>query len=456
MNNNYFLQQQFLNYIKEFALSNPSNMITSKFVYSNLIRFNIKDPGIGVSGYYKDWIKRYQNNSNINVFQTNNPNFLYFKKGRISKNEIKLYIPLKLGYLEQGANQIFDFISGQSMEHESKIAVIIRNDNLVVRVNSLEDAEKIVNFVNSNLYLMNSLANVNPFLPNWNGIGVAMDNNQSYNTIVSDVISQYLNELKINNDLDSFTVEGLNTFVKNIINNIQDLDKRDIYTLISKVTQPGFKIENFFEHANNKLIDKYDEDRERIVNSEFYLEEAIRITEERYPNISKGAIFQYLKGNPNGFTRTKNVRNGLIKYVDSGDLINLMRAKLIENGILIPNNDNELIDKYLNILFEKQKNDLLFEAFETIKIAYINTLNKYNANQARCALNDLILYKDINKFTNSFKDRDKLKNILDMDIKKIILSNINIDNLNVNDIKQIVYRFEETIGLYPKTNQNVY
>ena len=104
---------------------------------------------------------------------------------------------------------------------------------------------------------------------------------------------------------------------------------------------------------------------------------------------------------------------------------------------------------------EKQKNDLLISAFETIKNAYINTLNKYNTNQARCALNDLILYKDINKFTNSYKDRDKLKNILNMDIKKIILNNINIENLNVNDIKQIVYRFEQSIGLYSKTNQNV-
>ena len=43
-----------------------------------------------------------------------------------------------------------------------------------------------------------------------------------------------------------------------------------------------------------------------------------------------------------------------------------------------------------------------------------------------------------------------------MDIKKIILNNINIENLNVNDIKQIVYRFEQSIGLYSKTNQNVY
>ena len=456
MNKNYLLQQQFLDYIKNLSLWNPDKIITSKVVYSSLISFNIDNSGINVSSYYEGWKKRYQNNSNINVFQTNNPHFLYFKNGYLSKNEIKLYIPLKFENLQQGANQIFDFISSQGIEHESKIAVIIRNDNLVVRVNSLEDADKIVNFVNSNLYLMNGLANVNPFLPNWNGIGVAMDNNESYNTVVSEVISEYLYELKKTNSLEKFTVEGLNSFVRNKINITQDLDKRDIYSLIATTTQSNFKIANFFQHANNKLIDKYDTDKRRITNPEFYLEEAIFETEKNYPNTSREAILQYLSGNPNGFTRKEKARSGLIKYVRPGDLIFLMRGKLIENGILIPNNDIELIDKYLNILFQKQKNDLLPNAFEIIRNAYINTLNKYNINQSRCALRDLILYKDINKFTNDFKDRDKLKTILNMDIKEIILNNININQMNVNDVKQFVFRFEESIGLYQKTNQNVY
>lgn len=456
MNRNQLLQQQFLDYIKELSIYNPSKMITSYFVYSNLIRFNINDPEMNVERYYDNWKKRYQNNPNINVVQTNNVDFLYFKNGRLSRNEIKLYIPLKFDYLEQGANQIFDFISSQGIEHESKIAVKIRNDNLVVRVNSLEDAQKIVNFVSSNLYLMNGLANINPFLPNWNGIGVAMDNNDSYNSVVSEVVCDFFNELKINNSLEKFTVEELNKFIKNKINSIRDLDKRDIYSLISKTTEPNFKMQDFFQHANYKLIDKYDTGRKRITDPKFYLEEAIRITEKYYPNNSKQAILEYLKGNSQLFTRKENVRYGLEKYVSPGDLINIMRSKLKENNVSIPYNDNKLVDEYLKIILEKQKNDLFIETFEIIKNAYFNTLNKYNINQAREALNDLILYKTINKFTNDFKDRDKLQMILDVDIKRVILNNINIQNLNVNDIRKIIYRFEESIGLYSKKSQNVY
>ena len=456
MNRNQVLQQQFLNYIKELSMYNPSKMITSSFVYSNLIRFNINNPGMNVECYYDNWKKRYQNNTNINVVQTNNTSFLYFKNGRLSRNEIKLYIPLKFDYLEQGANQIFDFISNQGIEHQSKIAVIIRNDNLVVRVNSLEDAQKIVNFVSSNLYLMNGLANINPFLPNWNGIGVAMDNNESYNSVISEVISEYLYELKKNNNLENFTVEGLNNFVRSKINITQDLDRRDIYSLISKTTDSNFKMQDFFNHANNKLIDKYDTHRKRITDPKFYLEEAIRITEKYYPNNSKRAILEYLKGNSQLFTRKENVRFGLEKYVSPGNLINIMRSKLRENNVSIPNNDSKLVDEYLKIILEKQKNALFIETFEIIKNAYFNTLNKYDINQARCALNDLILYKNINKFTNDFKDRNKLKTILDVDIKRVILNNINIQNLNVNDIKQIVYRFEDSIGLNQKQNRITY
>ena len=456
MNRNQLLQQQFLNYIKELSIYNPSKMITSNFVYSNLVRFNINNPGMNVGRYYNNWKKRYQNNPNINVVQTNNTSFLYFKKGRLSGNEIKLYIPLKFDYLEQGANQIFDFISNQKIEHESKIAVKIRNDNLVVRVNSLEDAQKIVNFVSSNLYLMNGLANINPFLPNWNGIGVAMDNKYSYNSIVSEVVCDFFNELKINNSLEKFTVEELNKFIKNKINSIRDLDKRDIYSLISKTTEPNFKIQDFFQHANYKLIDKYDTDRKRITDPSFYLEEAIRITEKYYPNNSKQAILEYLKGNSQLFTRKENVRHGLEKYVSPGDLISIMRSKLKENNVSIPNNDSKLVDEYLKIILEKQKNALFIETFEIIKNAYFNTLNKYNINQARCALNDLILYKNISKFTNDFKDRDKLKTILNVDIKRVILNNINIQNLKANDIEQIIYRFEDSIGLNPKQNRITY
>ena len=118
MNRNYELQQQFLDFVKNLSLWNPEQTITSKMVYSNLIRFNIENSGINVGGYYEGWKNRYQNNPNINVFQTNNPHFLYFKNGHSNNNEIKLYIPLKLEYLEQGANQIFDFISSQGIEQK--------------------------------------------------------------------------------------------------------------------------------------------------------------------------------------------------------------------------------------------------------------------------------------------------------------------------------------------------
>ena len=51
----------------------------------------------------------------------------------------------------------------------------------------------------------------------------------------------------------------------------------------------------------------------------------------------------------------------------------------------------------------------------------------------------------------------KIHDIIMLHGSDIIKSNnINIQNLNVNDIRKIIYRFEESIGLYSKKSQNVY
>lgn len=170
------------------------------------------------------------------------------------------------------------------------------------------------------------------------------------------------------------------------------------------------------------MIDKYTKDRKRIIDEKFYFEQAITITNKVHPKNTKIAILEYLKGNSQYFTNQQNARLGLNKYVHPSIVINLMRSKLSENNIQIPSNDNELVDKYLNILLSKQKDVVSYdldELFNIVKNAYINTFNVYNYEQARVALKSLILTGDRKFFTNRFKDRDKIKEKLNgVDIKK--------------------------------------
>ena len=446
MNNNYDLIQYFLNMMREFAISNPDKQITENFVYSNLIRFNINNnqyPNQNVKDNYDYWKGRYQNNSNIKVFEVESNSFLWFSNGKLNGNEIKLYIPMDYNHVQEGASRLFDFISSTNMTHQSKIASIIRNDNVVVRVTNLEDAKKVIDFVNSNYYIKEGMIKVNPFLPNCNGVGITMDNKFSFNSETSKLVSNFIEYMKSINRMDLITVDNFNSYIKNSISNVQDPDLKDIYTLLSKTTTKEFKLQDFVDHANNKLIDKYTDNRVRIVDPKYYLERCIRLTEKKHPGNSKAGLIQYLKSNPMYFTNDERAREGLIKYVKPRDLIPIMRTKLQENNIPIPQTDKELVEKYIDLVFVKN----YVKEFEIIKEAYKNTLDKYQQRHADVAFEQLYLNNNILYFTNDFNDRTKLeKQVLPLDVKKIILNNIDLNGLkDINNISEILYRFKNVL-----------
>jgi len=448
--NNYDLIQYFIQTVGEFAVSNPDKEIDKNFIYSQLMGFNIKNeqlPYYSISHEFENWKNRYNGNPNIKVFEVERRPFLWFSNGKIRGNEIKLYIPMDYNHIKEGANQLFDFIANSGIEHQSKIANKIRNDNLVVRVNNLEDAEKIIEFVKNNNYIQEGLIKTNPFLTNFNGVGLAMDNNYSYNSTVCEILSNFINYLREYNRFDLLTVDNLNQYIKNSIPNIQDLELKDIYILLSKTTDKNFKLHDFVNHADNKLIDRYTSDRKRIIDPKYYLEEAIKVTKQKHPKNCEIAILEYLKGDSNYFTNANRVREGLIKYVNPGDLINIMRTKLNENNINIPNSDKELVNTYIDLVLK----DFYKNQFEIISKAYKNTEIAYDQNQSIAAIRDLILNNSVKYFTNRFNDRTNLKNnVVGHDIKRILLSQIDIQNLDIENVDEIINRFLETIQV--KTN----
>lgn len=450
MNNDYIAMQSFLDLLKEFAISNPNKQINDSFVYSNLIRFGIEKTQLIYQNvdltYYEYWKARYKNSNNMQVSDEIQDSFCWFLNSYNVPNSVKMYIPMDYDHVKDGACQLFDFISSLGIVHQSKIAPGIRNDNVVVRVNSLEDAKKIADFVSSNSYIQQGMLKVNPFLPKYNNIGVVMDNEFSFNSELSNLLSNFIETLRKYNKLECATVEEFNKFITNEKNKVNNSNLKDIYNLLEKTTQRNFQFEQFIDHAENKLIDDYDKNRKKIVDPKHYFERAIFITEKYYKYNSKQAIIYYLNGISDYFTRKENARGGLEKYVKPGDVINIMRSKLQENNIQIPSTDEELINKYLSVLLSKQNN--YNNEFEIIKNAYINTKNKYDEEQANIALKSLYLYKDVGYFTNQYGDRTKLlnSNIL-KDSKRIILSNIDINNINVNNFNDVLNRFKQTLQI---------
>lgn len=319
----------------------------------------------------------------------------------------------------------------------------------MIRVNTLDDAEEIINFVDDNDYVKEGLLKQNPFLPSIYGVGVTMDNSNSYNSILSSLICAFVHELKIKNRLDLCTVDNLNMYIKGKIDFVDDLDLNDIFTLLLKVTSKDFKFEDFSSFANMKTLDKYDSNRNRITDSKFYFERAVELTNKMYPKKVRQAIEAYIDGNAKGFTNKDDVRFSLMKYVDPRNVVNIMRSKLIEHNKPVPADINALIDSYVNVLANKElkSNINYIIVYNAIKTAYIDTLDKYGYEQASGSLKSLILSGETKKFTDDKGHRTELQNVLkSVDykvIKKIVLNEIDLDNLDVNDIDEIVSRFSE-------------
>lgn len=444
--NKYREQQEFLDVIKTFALSNPDREITSDFVYSLLERYNINDGTAfeDVSHIFESIEEKY--NSNKFVRPKRYGHFLFFLgKERPRGNELKIYLPLDKEHLEKGTNMVLDFITENEIIHQSKISRVVRADDFVIRVNTIEDANKIIDFATSNPYIQEGRLKQNPFVTDYNGVGLAMDNFDSYNSNVARLISLFVDFSKKHDGLTDFNVDVFNSFVSYYRDQEQDLDAKDLYSLIALNTDKDFKPEQFFFFAKAKLPDQYDPNtRERITNPKYYLNYAIEQTEKKHPGNSRQAIINYFIGSSTGFTRDNFARDGLEKYVPKNVLVELLEYDKNKG------NFEDCVDQYL------KKTNAEDIRYNLIKDAYVTTLRKYDVVQAKRALLLYFRIGDARGFTRDKNVRKNIESISPEEMKKIILKNIAVDGIDVNQPLDIIQRFEETlISEYEKKGENI-
>lgn len=149
-------------------------------------------------------------------------------------NHIKIYIPLDAKHIEDGAIMIFKFLSEHNIPHESKVSKIIRFDDIVVRLVDPKDAETLINFVKNNNYLQEGLIDPNPFAFQKDNLALALDGCQSYNSIVTQLIINYVTKCKKENKLDSTSCNDFFKYIveqyrKEFINYEEKNDLENIY-----------------------------------------------------------------------------------------------------------------------------------------------------------------------------------------------------------------------------------
>ncbi len=426
----------FLTLIKTYLKIHPDliNQKLSNFIYTQLIAYNLGNdqvPFVVVDYLFDYWIKRNESNENLETFVSDkHPYFCQFvnKNARnIAEETIKLYIPLDEVHLAEGANRIFDFIAKEGIEHNSKIGKKIRNDNIVVRVAKVSDAEKIINYVMSDDYIQEGLLNTNPFTINIKGVGIAKDGYYSYNKELCHSIARLIFILNQKNRLDDLNVNSLKSYLEEV----KDCGNDDlrIINALQRAVLSGRKlgIEDFKNIIANKSYELDKEQMFKIIVMETYLKYGINHT------INAIAKYRY-NGNANGFTRDNNARYMLIRNFTIDDVNEILANKNLDN-------DN-IIKSYIESIMPKNDYDL-------IVAAYKETLNKYGKEQATIALQEFILHGETKYVTNDNHARDNLKKVNVFEIQNILTDALNItENFSSEKLFEVFISQMEEIKSY--------
>ena len=262
-------------------LANYQGSLSIKVIIDELRKLDIpKDKQGLVDRIHEELRKEYENNQNTSVYKYNEQaeycyavnlyqgnirwniiSRLATKKGASDKSSsinfdpIKIYLNLDKNHLTKGAKIILDFLSNEDIEHITNIANSVRTDSIIIKVFNEKDAERVINFINTNPYLNESPLKPNPFLMTSGIIGVAEDNYNTYYNVLATLIMAYLNECKRqDNKIPGF--EGFKSFVSEFdLENagLRDIDLRyvsEIKNLIM-ISLTSNELEDFYRHFHS-------------------------------------------------------------------------------------------------------------------------------------------------------------------------------------------------------------
>ena len=287
------------------------------------------------SSVFSKWIRRYEN-SNTKCFVS--PDWEYFcqfiskdKKAYRSNEHIKMYIPLDASHIENGVEMIFDFLDKENISHISKVGKKIRFDDVVVRLVNVGDANKLLDYIESNKYIQSGLISPNPFAYNEGNIALAVDGSLSYNSTVARLMADYLRQSKNQNMLKDACAEGFygyinklykmqfmtheSDYLKNLFNweDYEELNYREVVALIIKSRGQSFDYGTLIDHYDNCIgINKYEDPKEKATN-DLLIESLIAMTKRFNSNGIPNVQAYYETGAGKFITSQNDLRKRIIE-----------------------------------------------------------------------------------------------------------------------------------------------
>lgn len=409
----------FLKQVAKIYFQNPNTEICFDSFYSYLMHYGLNNKNIidkDLHVFFDEWKDYFKDKENINVFHSERQRrFLQFhnkSEDSYKIDPIKMYVPFNKENINDNVKDLFDFTEENNIYHISKVSDIVRSDSVVLRVEDIDGANKVINYVSNNENMKSSMMEVNPFLTNINGIGIASDNNSSYNYIVANCLKLYFEDKRkkgfnnvSNEDFSNFiedyynktfiTCEKLDSLIfsefferenKDGYSNILVNNIRQIVRLLSENLKNENSIDAFSRHyihcnnvnTNNNYEDFYYKNIENINNdcmtySTYYNneEEVKKIEKEDlldsymlYSNKkysleeSNRIIGNYLLDNKELITDEYNFKNDFINKLNPDDII-----KITEND------DNKL-------RFENRFNKKIRNSSYGLKNEYLENIKK--------------------------------------------------------------------------------
>ncbi len=412
-NDRYVRMDNFLKNFRDMYVANPNldDIGLKNSAYYNLVRLGVKpeDKKINLStnGVFERFINKfYSRNTNCFV----DPNWSYFCQFTNRKSEflgetdeIKIYIPQDADHIEKSVEMIFNYLDDKDIPHISKVAKLIRFDDVVVRLKNENDARDLLKFIENNSYIQEGLIKSNPFAFSSNNIAMVCDGRLSYNSVLADTFCAYMRDCKEKNTLDRVSLENYVSFLgqyyndhfidhKNLDDVVGDIELIDnteddnnyklvnvkyIIALFLKGIDPNFNLNQYFNEYNarcdiskiNRETNDFREARnpnnyKKLNETEEFLMNAVYIIMEKnreedtepkddkyYERVALNSIYKYLYADESVrdkyLTRTNNLRGSAHEFG--------FRDKLISE---LDKENVDLFRFYNNTKAKKQKIDL--------------------------------------------------------------------------------------------------
>lgn len=361
---------EFIKYYATIYHQNPQLEITDNTMYAALKNYGLSQEEINdpiIRDQIDELKANFKSAKSLQVFETDEQaHFLQFMKEHPTDPNckvVKLYLSIPKPYISYASQRIFDYVERCRMVSYSKVAEKVRSDGIVLRLASEKDARAVLNFINSDPGLQSIARETNPFSLKEGIVGIGYDDNISYNTIVSEILSKYFNSFRNSNQLLSASRESLANFVNkfyqdtfinysNLINLTIDigfvksskkydhvgkeiLDYEQIVRLLLNICSNNLNINQYFEFfneckdesLNSRLVAQYDDIYSQLINLQLLsqnnvdidenlenlLEEFISYALTKYQSVDtvSNALSLFLDGNLDAITRDNNYRQRL-------------------------------------------------------------------------------------------------------------------------------------------------